>query len=580
MITVSFNYPKIVCFLIASLVGFVDELHLPVMDISLRADTFIGQSQAGDVDCTMLDCSELVREIQFNADDSSLSRLSWPASMRYINGVSGATESGYCTIGVLDPKCRDAETLIVSQSLTFCDSVLSFDCIEFFRIVLDSGQLLDGRLIGSVNKNPDQAGAVSSLGPFVSDNLVEFVFPNGQRESYFLKVPVAYQFGFPRQSLSSGFVRALDQINSPFFSGGDFRINQVGLTSRTGVNQDPYRCVPFDQSYCWTPTSDGVLRRFQLALRRNVYRNAPQREWGGWKSGALGSPKVAITQVQGNRPERILYDAMQVEIPSVTARFEWNDRHERNEWEQVDAALKSVDRWESRPWCGGPLELGLPVCPTLRGTFQPSSKLVYPNTMLMPDPYSLYEKMVSIVPRLDTASSSSEQLFIVSQPPWNVTWNGCSVGTHASFGFSSSNGLAIKNGIPEWDSKVGAIKVDVIAPHFASPQTVLRGSYSLVLPESTISCLWGKSARNLIRVEVSVFDTNGVTKAAVTSANVNNGLFTFSASGFNYSTAQIVIRDTSLSGSSTTKRLICVRNGVKKLRPKGVTRCPRGWRKR
>lgn len=576
----SFKCSKIVCFLIAFLLGLVGELHLPVTDISLRADAFMDQSQAGDVDCTTVDCSELVREIQFNADDSWTSSLSWPARMRYINGVSGATESGECTNGVLDPKCRDAETLIVNQSLTFCDSVLSFDCIEFFRIVLDTGQHLDGRLIGSVNENPDQAGAVSSLGPFISDNLVEFVLPNGQRESYFLKVPVAYQFGYTRQSLSSGMVRALDQIQSPFFYGGDFRINQVGLTSRTGVNQNPYRCVPFDPESCWTPISDGVLRRFQLALRRNVYRNAPQRQWGDWKSGALGSPKVAITQAQGNRPERILYDAMQVEIPSVNARFEWNNRRERNEWEQVDAALKSVDRWESRPWCGGPLELGLPACPKLRGTFQPSTKLVYPNTMLMPDPYSLYEKMVSIVPRLDTASSISEQLFIVSQPPWNVTWNGCSVGTGASFGFSSSNGLAIKNGIPEWDSKVGAIKVDVIAPHRASPQTVLRGSYSLVLPESTISCLWGKSARDLIRVEVSVYDTNGATKAAVTSAAVNDGLFTFSASGFNYSTAQIVIRGTSLSGSSTTKRLTCVKNGVKKLQLKGVTRCPRGWRKR
>lgn len=569
VVTVSFSYSKVTSLLIATSLGLLSEVQIPTGGASYRAEALVSPRVTSDIDCTLVDCSELVREIQFNADDSS--RLAWPAGMRYVNGVPGAFESGECTNGVLDPKCRDAERLIVNQSLTFCDSTLSFDCIEFFRIVLDSGQLLNGRLIGSVNKNPDQAGAVPSLGPFVSDNLVEFTLRSGQRETYFVKVPVAYQFGSNKQL-------------PLFFSGGDFRVNQVALTSRTGVNQNPYRCVPFDDDTCWIPISDGVLRRFQLSLRSNRYPNASpsQGQWGGWKSGALGSPKVAITQVKGtsfwNRPERIFYEATQVEIPSVNARFEWNNQHERNEWEKIDAALQSVERWESRPWCGGPPALGLPVCPRLRGTFQPSTKLVYPNTMFMPDPYLLYEKIVSIVPRFDTASSVREELFVIGQPPWNVTWNGCSVGN--TFGFSSSNGLAIKYGIPQWDSRTGAIKIDVVAPHFASPQTLLRGSFSLVLPEPTISCLWGKSARDLIRVEVSVYDTNGTTKAAVTSATIDNGLFAFSASGFSYSTAQIVITGASLPSSSRISRLTCVRNGVKKLQPKGVTTCPKGWRKK
>ena len=496
--------------------------------------------------------------------------------------TDGGIRTGWCSSGLNDPLCREAETINVIQSLTLCDQLLSFDCIETFEILLESGEVVSGAHIGSVNQMPDQSGAIPSLGPFVPDNAFRFKLPSGETEFYLVDVPVSYTFGainvgsVPTPSSMS---RAVDQLSSPGFRGGDVEVHQIDQFPRRGVNENTGRCIPIDGYTCWAKVSDGVLRRFRIVIRRKSYASTVQGGWGTWKSAGLGDPNVSFKTVSGPRPEVMIIEATQVGIPGISARFHWGDKEQRSEWAELNESLARVDRWESRPWCGGPSSLELPSCPTLRGTFKPHSKLVYPNGMFVPDAFELFRSLAARIPRFNTASQLSEQFFLRQQPPWNVSWGGCQV--DGAFGFSSSNGLAIKNGLPSWDSATNSIRIDAVAPHYASPGVVHRGVYSLVMPEQLVKCLWTKTKSDVVRVEISVYDEDGSQKSVIATSSVNDGLFNFKASGFTYSTSKIVIRGLVESPARPTKiyAVRCKKRNLARVFESKNPRCPSGWTK-
>lgn len=534
-----------------------------------------------EIDCSVQDCTELVRWIEFNTGSAQGSLYS-PAGMTFGVKSREGIQSGWCSGGITDPLCREAETIGVHQSLTICDQSLSFDCIQSIEMILESGEEIPGTYFGSINSIPDQDGAISSLGPFVPDNAIRFRLPNGETETYFVDVPVSYNFG----SISIGSVgssnqplarRAIDQI--PTFSGGDIEIAQVARSPRTGVNSNQYSCIPIDGIMCWAKVSDGILRRFRIVIRRNTYSSSFEGGWGTWKSAGLGEPTVSFNVVSGPRPEVMTIEATQVGIPSISAKFHWSNINQRDEWNSLNQSLASVARWESRPWCGGPSSLGLGECPPLSGTFKPHNRLAYPNNMYVPDAFDLYRTLVSTIPRFDTANQISEEFFLRQQSPYNVNWNGCAVG--GGFGFSTSNGLAIKNGLPSWNSLTNSIDIDVIAPHYASADVVHRGMYALVMPEQLVKCLWAKKKSDVLKVEISIYDEDGSQKSVVATSNLDNGVFNFRATGFTYSTSKIVIRSLveKLGSTSRINLVRCrKRNSVRVFESKN-TRCPSGWKK-
>jgi len=515
------------------------------------------ESGIDQIDCEVLDCSPLNRQFEFNYNGQRIYR---EASIRGVTGTSTANlKSFQCNGGLKDLLCREANGITQIQSLTFCDKELSYDCIESFETILESGEAISGKVIGSVNFTPDQSEAIPGFGPFVPDNLVRFDFPNSETEFYQLIAPVSFSVPVVVGESSAVGTPAMNRLHQAVFTGGNLLINQINQFTKFGENHDPYKCISIDGFKCWGKVSDGKLRTFRIVMRRNKY-GVKDLGWGVWKVAQLSNAKVAFKTLNGPRPEVMTILASQVAVPGVSAKFEWNNKDQRREWTELNNALQPIDRWESRPWCGGPIVAELQECPLLRGTFAPESKLQYPNSMWTPDAFDLYRVLVTTVPRFNTANISSEDFFLGEQAPWNISWGDCNPGT--SFGFSASNGLAVRNGLPSWDASTKSIKIDAVAPHFSSSGNVFQGTYSLVIQEALVRCLWGKNALELANVVISVYDESGIQKTSVAVSSFADGVFSFNASGFTYSTAKIEVKLKSQSApavaisKSTTARLL------------------------
>jgi hypothetical protein len=315
---------------------------------TLATSPRVTASSTSGEDCLGIDCSELIRSFDFNMGTGQDSIYSTASITSRDDG-----KSFWCKEGLLDPKCAFAESITSHQSLAMCDLSMSFDCVESLTIEIAPGEVIVGTVIGSVNAVPAVGAGIERLGPFVPDLLVQFSTPDNGLETYRFSVPVAYQLARIANS---------DQYRVSSFYGGNFQINQVQRTSRAGVNQNPYRCIPIDSESCWTVKSDGVLRRFKFVIRRDQYPSAFQDGWGTWKSASFGDPVVTIDVLStGPRRLRMQVEANQIEIPGVAVEYKWANRDERSIWSKIDEKLLAVDRWESRPWCGGP---GEPFCLT------------------------------------------------------------------------------------------------------------------------------------------------------------------------------------------------------------------------
>jgi hypothetical protein len=531
---------------------------------TLATSPRVTASSTSGEDCLGIDCSELIRSFDFNMGTGQDSIYSTASITSRDDG-----KSFWCKEGLLDPKCAFAESITSHQSLAMCDLSMSFDCVESLTIEIAPGEVIVGTVIGSVNAVPAVGAGIERLGPFVPDLLVQFSTPDNGLETYRFSVPVAYQLARIANS---------DQYRVSSFYGGNFQINQVQRTSRAGVNQNPYRCIPIDSESCWTVKSDGVLRRFKFVIRRDQYPSAFQDGWGTWKSASFGDPVVTIDVLStGPRRLRMQVEANQIEIPGVAVEYKWANRDERSIWSKIDEKLLAVDRWESRPWCGGPGELGLVDCPPLRGTFLPHSKLVYPNGMFVPDAYDLFKVFLEHDDRFNVAHQVTEKFSLEQQPPWNLAWGNCQLNNF--FGFSTSNALAIKNGFPTWDSSSRSIVLDVVAPHFRPDGSVVNGTYSLVMPIELATCLWGSDVKNSMKVEISVVDQDGVTKTVVASSSLVGGLYTFTAKGFTYSANRLVIKPVLSAPSSSARKFAvrCRKGKLTKTFVRATKTCPVNW---
>lgn len=516
------------------------------------------------VDCVGLDCSELVRLFDFNMGTGSDS-IHTSVGMR--PNVSGSRE---CQEGLIDPVCATAEDLISAHSLSICDSLMSFDCVESLRMILPDGEVVPGNVLGSVNAIPLPGGGVQALGPWVPDLLVQFATPDNGVETYQFNFRVSYLLMRRKPGSEQFLVRG--------FWGGGFSVAQIERTSRVGVNQNPYRCIPIDSQLCWSRKSDGILRRFGFSIRRDEYPSLHKGGWGTWKSASLGDPQIKLEVLSsGPRRFRMQVEASQIEIPGVSAEFAWSNIEERNTWTKIDESLRAVDRWESRPWCGGPKEIGLVACPQLRGTFVPHTRLVYPNGMYVPDAYDLFRTILSHDSRFNSAEEVIERFSLGEQPPWNVSWGNCPLQDY--FGFSTSNALALKNGFPSWDSSSESVVLDVVAPHYRPNGSVFKGTYSLVIPIELATCLWGGDVKNSLKVEMSVVDQDGVSNTVIVNSSLNGNLFTFTAKGFTYSAKRIVIKPV-LSKSSPSPKVFavkCRKGKSTKIFVKVNKTCPPNW---
>lgn len=197
-----------------------------------------------------------------------------------------------------------------------------------------------------------------------------------------------------------------------------------------------------------------------------------------------------------------------------------------------------------------------------------------------------YSGLVQEFPELDEARSEmitwGAIVTLATDQDWRL--KGCPAPNNL-YGVVGTNSMIVDSNYPRWDPTDDSFKFTVASPHRLPNGELTEGHYEFQLDTNVAQCLW-QTKITPQNVVLSVLDERGATKVAVASVSVRNGLVIFRATGFTYSTTTLrAFLKKAEPTKATTKakpggRINCTKDGVKKLQPKGVTTCPKGWRRK
>jgi len=198
--------------------------------------------------------------------------------------------------------------------------------------------------------------------------------------------------------------------------------------------------------------------------------------------------------------------------------------------------------------------------------------------------FDAYAEKLNLFPELDRATKEQDYWafsFLMRDPR---QLEECPLAS-GIYGLVGGNSMLISDEAPLWNQRTQSLEFTVASPHYRPNGETAVGFYEMQLNEKVAQCLWGTSITPQ-NVSLSVLDDNGETKNAVATVAVQNGMVIFRASGFTYSISTLrasLKKPEPATVTSTVKparRISCTKNGVAKLQPKGVTTCPKGWRKK
>jgi len=184
-----------------------------------------------------------------------------------------------------------------------------------------------------------------------------------------------------------------------------------------------------------------------------------------------------------------------------------------------------------------------------------------------------YLALLEQFPEMDTASLEWSGWSMQLNMQQDSTLGVCTA-PRGIYGSVSSNALMTDDSLPLWNPATQTLEFGVTSPHHRSNGDAAVGFYEMQLNERVARCLWGTKVTPQ-NVSLSVTDERGEKKVAATTIALRDGMVIFRASGFTYSTTKLRI-----SLTKPESRISCTKNGVAKLQPKGVTTCPKGWRKK
>jgi hypothetical protein len=138
--------------------------------------------------------------------------------------------------------------------------------------------------------------------------------------------------------------------------------------------------------------------------------------------------------------------------------------------------------------------------------------------------------------------------------------------------------MVISDEIPIWNAATNALEFTVASPHYRPNGDIALGFYEMQLNQKVANCLWGTKITPT-NVTLSILDAKGEAKVATSQVSVKDGVVIFRATGFTYSTTKL---RATLKGAAKDKgsQLVCSRNGITKVQPRNVSKCPKGWKKR
>jgi len=336
-------------------------------------------------------------------------------------------------------------------------------------------------------------------------------------------------------------------------------MNRAGCLRRDGEKvfmdrtYEPGVLAPF----CYGVLSNDIEFRLTLELRQPVT---------GWIETRITDANWTQTQSgNGLRPIEFSLAGRTTVVPSA----------------YLSVAASNLG--ELKMYCDSDLPVGRSIC-------NADNKLTWSGTLAQPsgngmDAFAAYSKALQLFPRVDVANNEFRTWTAIVKQSDSRNLNQCSPGLDVVYGIVGSNAMLMSSELPIWNSANNSIDFVLLSPHYRPNGETAKGFYEMQLNEKVARCLWGTSITPQ-NVSLSVLDDKGETKVAVATVAVQSGMVIFRASGFSYSVSTLrasLKKPEPATVTSTVKparRISCIKNGVTKLQPKGVTSCPKGWRKK
>jgi hypothetical protein len=187
-----------------------------------------------------------------------------------------------------------------------------------------------------------------------------------------------------------------------------------------------------------------------------------------------------------------------------------------------------------------------------------------------------FTKYVGIFPELDVATAEN-QFWGFSFSTSNAPQTESCAKQDGIYGLAGGNSMVISDEIPSWNATTNALEFTVASPHYRPNGDTAQGFYEMQLNQKVANCLWGTKITPT-NVTLSVLDAKGEAKVATSQVSIKDGVVIFRATGFTYSTTKL---RATLKGAAKVKgsQLVCSRNGITKVQPRNVKKCPNGWKK-
>ena len=270
--------------------------------------------------------------------------------------------------------------------------------------------------------------------------------------------------------------------------------NGVTHLESTGGTPD---CYWVDKGECGKPLDFSPGTKVRLSLRIS-------KDLGGWFSGRMESPTISVASIS-TKQNRISIDAKPVFVPQFSASIDLSNDPEKL------ADYMGFDKVE-HPQGGGMSSTGT--------SGQHSIDLV--------------SKF-----RNQTKDTASGQLSM-----WGFTTTAgvgeCLGDTSKVQGVVSTNAMVYEGNAPAFVN--GELNYKVGGLHYLEDgKSLATGTYDMVMRSDTARCLYGFSSAP-INATVSVVDSDGQEKVAVTNVTERNDWLHLSATGFTFSTNKITAK--------------------------------------
>ncbi len=458
------------------------------------------------------------------------------------NGLPGLYE-GMCGV--------DRRFLNLENSLSPCLVNSETTCIDNVEVLLDSGSWISATLDSEALDRPLTWPAFPNLdiGPANNGNIYSFQEAStGIQRLLFVRA--AYELSYSNLNIGPSqyeiLINTVDKTNW----------ENCRNTSLDSINwfvsgSSPLTKPPTSSSICYLRTP--FENRIRLSLKM---KNPPN----GWVETYLSSADAKLsTNFSDSLPHKMIIEGSPVKLPKAKLVIPHSDIESR----QI--------------LCNSGLPKGLNWCSETNKLW---SSIGYSTTSTNGlDPFGSFTEAVKLFPKqLDIAETEYSTWRVRIKRADYRTVGNCSLPT-GIYGLIGGNALLLSSSIPIWNPTSQSLEFGVTSPHYRPDGQTATGFYEMQINEKVAQCLWGTTITPQ-NVSLSVFDDNGQTKAAAATISSANGMIAFRASGFTYSSSTLRANLKTTKNVSAAKRLTCIKGRSSKLQPRGVTKCPKGWKKK